>query len=179
MIGVFMNYLDKFSIVFLDDILIYSKSKEKNEQHLRVVLQVIREDQLYAKLSKCSFYQEHIHYLGHIISKESIAVDLEKIKSIRGWSTLNNVSKSGCFMGLVRYYVRFIIGFYKIVHPITYLRKKRIKFEWTIKCEESFHLLKELLTSAPILKIAYPNENLWYAQMHAKKDLVDSSLKRS
>jgi hypothetical protein len=73
--GIFMNYLDKFVIVFLDDILIYSKSEEEHEQHLRMVLQILREHQLYAKLNKCSFYHKKNHYLGHIISEEGIAVD--------------------------------------------------------------------------------------------------------
>ena len=90
--GVFRNYLDKFIIVFLDDILVYSKTKEEHEQHLRMVLQVLREHQLYAKLSKCSFYQKQIHYLGHIISKDEIAMDSEKIESIKEWSTPKNVT---------------------------------------------------------------------------------------
>jgi hypothetical protein len=81
---IFRNYLDKFVIVFLDDIFVYSKYEEEHEHHLRLVLQVMREQQLYAKLSKCYFYQEHIHYLGNIISEHGIAVDLEKIESIRG-----------------------------------------------------------------------------------------------
>jgi hypothetical protein len=90
--------------------------------------------------------------LGHIISEEGIVVDPEKIEAIRGWPTPKNITEVRSFMGLVGYYRRFIEGFSKIVHPITYLQKKGIKFEWTPKCEESFQLLKELLTSAPILK---------------------------
>jgi hypothetical protein len=90
--GIFREYLDKIVIVFLDDIIIYSKSEEEHEQHLRMVLQVLREHQLYAKLSKCSFYQRQIHYLGHIISKEGITVDPEMIKSIEGWTTPRNVA---------------------------------------------------------------------------------------
>ena len=81
--GIFREYLDKFFIVFLDGIIIYSKSKEEHEQHLRMVLQVLREHQLYAKLSKCSFYQKQIHYLGHIISQEGITVDPENVEAIR------------------------------------------------------------------------------------------------
>jgi hypothetical protein len=77
--GVFRDYLDKFFIVFLDDVLVYSKIEEEHEKHLRMVLQVLREHQLYAKLSKCSFYQRQIHYLGHIISEEGIDVDSEKV----------------------------------------------------------------------------------------------------
>jgi hypothetical protein len=80
--GVFISYLDKFVIIFMDDICIYSKSEEEHEKHLRMVLKVLRKDQLYANLSKGSFYQRQIHYLGDIISKEGIVVDPKKIKSI-------------------------------------------------------------------------------------------------
>jgi hypothetical protein len=90
--GVFRDYLDKFVIVFLDDILVCSNSEEEHEHHMRMVLQVLREHQMYAKLRKCSFYQEQIHYLGHIISKEGIDVDLEKIGAIKEWSGLENVT---------------------------------------------------------------------------------------
>jgi len=157
--GIFRNYLDKFVIVFLDDILIYYKSKEEHEYHVRLVLQVIREHHLYAKLSKCSFYQEQVHYLGHIVLEEGIVVDPEKIEAIRGWSAPRNVSKNISFMGLVGYYRIFITGFSKIGLLIISLQKKGIKFEWIVECEENFNLLKELLTSAPILNIVDTNEN--------------------
>jgi hypothetical protein len=157
--GVFREYLDKFVIVFLDDILIYSKSEEEHEEHLRMVLKVLREHKLYAKLSKCIFYQKKIHYLGHIISADGIAVDPEKIEAIKGWPTPRNVTEVRSFMGLVGYYRRFIKGFSKIASPITSLQKKGVKFEWTPKCEESFQQLKNILTSAPILKIADPDED--------------------
>jgi hypothetical protein len=98
------EYLDKFVIVFLDDIFIYSGTKEEHEKHLRMVLQVFREHKLYAKLSKCIFYQKKIHYLGHIISGDGITIDLEKIEAIRGWPTPRNVTKVRSFMGLVGYY---------------------------------------------------------------------------
>jgi hypothetical protein len=90
--GVFINYLDKLVIVFLDNILVYSKAEEEHEQHLRMVLQVLREHQLYTKLSKCSFYQRQIHYLGHIISEEGIVVDPEKVQAIREWRVPRNVA---------------------------------------------------------------------------------------
>jgi hypothetical protein len=88
--GVFEEYLDKFVIVFLDYILVYSKSEEEHKQHLRMVLQVLRDHKLYAKLSKCIFYQKMIHYLGHIISVEGIEVHPEKIEDVRGWPTPKN-----------------------------------------------------------------------------------------
>jgi hypothetical protein len=97
--------------------------------------------------------------LGHIISEEGIEVDLEKIESIRGWPTPKNVFEVRSFMGIVGYYRRFIEGFSRIAHPITYLQNNCVKFEWTYECEESFQRLKNLLTSAPILNIVDPNEN--------------------
>jgi hypothetical protein len=114
---------------------------------------------LYDKLIKCFFYQNPIHYLGHIILEQGIAVDPENITTIKGWPKTKNVSDVRYFMGLVGYYRRFIVGFSKISHPITSLQKKGTKFEWTLKCEKNFNLLKELLTSAPMLKIADPNES--------------------
>jgi hypothetical protein len=127
--GVFREYLDKFVIVFLDDILLYSKSEEEHEHHLRIVLQVLRDHQLYVKLSKCSFYKKKIHYLGHIISKDGITVDPEKIKAIREWSAPKNVTEVRSFMGLVGYYRRFIERFSKIAHPITSLQRKGVKLD--------------------------------------------------
>jgi hypothetical protein len=97
--------------------------------------------------------------LGAHYFRKGIAVDPENIEAIRGWLTPMNVSEVRYFMGLDGYYIRFITGFSRIAHPITSLQKKGIKFEWTPECEENFNSLKELLTSAPILKIADPNEN--------------------
>jgi hypothetical protein len=136
--GVFRDYLEKFVIVFLDEIMVYSKLEEEHEKHLRMVLQVLREHQLYAKLRKCSFYQEQIHYLGHIISKDGIVVEPENIEAIRGWSAPNNVIEVRSFMGLASYYRRFIAGFSRIAHPITSLQWKEKKFRWTKDCEKSF-----------------------------------------
>jgi hypothetical protein len=155
----FREYLEKFVIVFLDDILVYSTSEEEHEQHLMMVLQVLRENQLYAKLRKCSFYQKQIHYLGHIISKEGITIYPEKIEAIREWSAPKNVIEVRSFMGPASYYRRFIVGFSRIAHPITSLQRKEKKFQWTEECEKSFQQLKQLLTSAPILRISYPNED--------------------
>jgi hypothetical protein len=102
--GVFREYLDKFVIVFLDEILVYSKSEEEHEKHLRMVLQVLRVHKLYANLIKCIFYQKKIHFLGHIISAAWIEVDPKKIEAIRGWPTPNNVAEIRSFMGIVGYY---------------------------------------------------------------------------
>jgi hypothetical protein len=104
-------------------------------------------------------YQKKIRYLGHIISQDGIAVDPEKIEAIREWSAPKNVIEVRSFMGLVGYYRIFIKGFSKIAHPITSLQKKGVKFNWTLDCEKIFQHLKQLLTSAPILRIANPNED--------------------
>jgi hypothetical protein len=157
--GILREYLDNFVIIFLDGILAYSKSEEDHENNLRMVLQVLREHQWYAKLRKCSFYHKKIHYLGHIISKDGIVVDPEKIESIREWSMPKNVTEVRSFMGLAGYYKRFIEGFSNISHPITSLQNKGVTFQWTLDCEKSFQHLKQLLISSPILRIADPNED--------------------
>jgi hypothetical protein len=110
-------------------------------------------------MSKCSFYQKKIHYLGHIISKEGIAVDPEKIEAIIGWSVPKNVTEIRSIMGLAGYYRRFIEGFSKIAHRITSLKNKGVKFQWTLDCEKSFQHLKQLLTSAPNFRIGDPNQD--------------------
>ena len=147
---VFSRYLDKFVLVFLDGILVYSK----NEEHLRLTLQFLREHQLYAKLSKCDFYKDIIQQLGHIILEEGISMDLDKIEAIKNCPTPNNVTEVRSFMGLARYYKRFIERLSKVAHAITYLQRKGIQFEWTSKCKESFQQLKYILTSAPVLNVA-------------------------
>jgi hypothetical protein len=126
---------------------------------------------LYAKLRKFSFCQNRIHYLGHIIFEEGIAVDPEKIEAIKGWTTPKNVIEVISFMGLARYYIRFIVGFSRISHLITSLKRKGVKFQWTTKCEKSFQQLKRLLTSAPILRIAYPNEDFVVCTYACKEGL--------
>ena len=124
---VFHEYLDKFVQLFIDDILIYSRTIEENDEHLRLVLQCLQEHKLYGKLSKCSFYQSRIHYLGHVISSEGIVVDPAKVEAIMEWSTTMNVLEVCSFMGLVGYYRRFIEGFLKIANLIMELQKKNKK----------------------------------------------------
>jgi hypothetical protein len=126
---------------------------EEHDEHLHLVLQCLRENKLYEKLSKCSFYQSNIPYLGHVIFGEGIVVDPTKVEDIMEWTAPTNVPKVRSFMGLSRYYRRFVEGFSKIANPITELQKKNKKFVWMEKCTEAFHRLKELLTTTPILKV--------------------------
>ena len=108
---VFRDYLDQFVAVFIDDILIYSKSVEEHEEHLRLVLGRLQREGLYAKFSKCDFWLEQVSFLKHIISKDGIAVDPEKIKAVAEWLTPKSVTEIRSFLGLAGYYRRFVKGF--------------------------------------------------------------------
>ena len=133
--SVLSKYLDKFVVVFIDDILIYSKMKEEHDEHLQIILQVLREHKLYAKFSKCEFFKDKIQYLGHVISKEGISVDPDKINEIIEWLVPKDVTYVRSFMGIVSYYQKFIEGFSKIANPITSLQKKGKTFVQDLKCE--------------------------------------------
>ncbi|KAI3443800.1 hypothetical protein Pfo_000465 [Paulownia fortunei] len=150
---VFKQYLDKFVIVFIDDILIYSRDKEEHKEHLKIVLQVLKEKQLYAKFKKCEFWLEQVVFLGHVVSKDGISVDPSKVEAVIKWPTPTNVSEVRSFLGLAGYYRRFVQGFSKIATPMTMLTRKNVKFLWTNACERSFEELKQKLTTAPVLTI--------------------------
>uniref|UniRef100_A0A2N9FVM9 RNA-directed DNA polymerase n=1 Tax=Fagus sylvatica TaxID=28930 RepID=A0A2N9FVM9_FAGSY len=150
---VFKPFLDQFVVVFIDDILIYSKSKEDHERHLRLVLQVLKEKKLYAKLKKCEFWLDSVAFLGHVISKDGISVDPKKVEAVVEWNRPNNVTEIRSFLGLAGYYRRFVEGFSRLAVPLTRLTQKGVKFEWSEECEQSFQELKRRLVSAPILTI--------------------------
>ncbi|KAK1679505.1 hypothetical protein QYE76_040353 [Lolium multiflorum] len=144
---IFMDFLDKFVVVFIDDILIYSKSEEEHEQHLEVVLETLRQHQLYAKFSKCEFWLKEVGFLGHILSAGGIAVDPAKIKTVEEWKAPTTQTEVRALLGLAGYYRRFVEGFSSIARPMTQLLKKDKKFDWNDKCEESFQQLKLRLTT--------------------------------
>jgi hypothetical protein len=135
---VFMEYLDMFIMVFIDDILVYSTSEEEHEEHLRLTLQKLREHRLYAKLSKCEFWMKQVTFLGHIILKGGISVDPSKVQDVLSWKAPSSVDDIRSFLGLAGYYRRFLEGFSKISKPMTGLLEKDKKFEWTSACEASF-----------------------------------------
>jgi hypothetical protein len=149
--NVFMDYVDKFVVVFIDDILIYSQSGEEHADHLNMVLQRLREHQLYAKLSKCEFLIDEVLFLGHIINKDGLAVDPKKVADTLNWKAPTDVRGIKSFIGMARYYRRFIEGFSKIAKPMTALLGNKVEFKWTQKCQEAFEALKEKLTTAPVL----------------------------
>jgi hypothetical protein len=148
---VFMEYLDKYVVVFIDDILVFSRSEEEHEEHLRLVLQKLREHQLYAKFSKCAFWLKEVSLLGHIITDGGIAVDPSKVRDVLNWSPPKNIPEIRSFLGLAGYYRRFIKGFSKIVKPLTTLLEKGKEFKWDEKCQASFEELKKRLTTTPVL----------------------------
>nr|ABB46832.2 retrotransposon protein, putative, Ty3-gypsy subclass [Oryza sativa Japonica Group] len=155
---VFMEYLDKFVVVFIDDILIYSRTKEEHEEHLRLALEKLREHQLYAKFSKCEFWLSEVKFLGHVISAGGVAVDPSNVESVTNWKQPKTVSEIRSFLGLAGYYRRFIENFSKIAKPLTRLLQKDVKYKWSEECEQSFQELKSSLISAPILILPDPKK---------------------
>jgi hypothetical protein len=149
--SVFMQELDKFVVVFIDDILIYSKNPEDHAKHLHVILQRLRDHRLYAKFSKCEFWLDTVKFLGHTISGNGISVDPSKVQEVMDWKPPTSVHQIRSFLGLASYYRRFIPNFSRIAKPMTELLKKGVKFSWDQKCEDAFHTLRDHLTTAPVL----------------------------
>jgi hypothetical protein len=146
-------YLDQYMVVFIDDILVYSNSHLEHEEYLRVVLQNLKENQLYAKLDKCEFWLKEVVFLGYVISAEGIFMDPRKVKAVLKWKRPINVIEIQSFLGLAGYYRRFIEGFSTIASPLTKLTRKEVRFVRLEECEASFRELKERLTSAPVLAL--------------------------
>ncbi|GJY59370.1 putative reverse transcriptase domain-containing protein [Tanacetum coccineum] len=131
-------YLDKFVIVFIDDILIYSKNKEKDEEHLKLILELLKKEELYRKFSKCEFWIPKVQFLGHVIDSKGIHMDPAKIESIKDWASPKSPTEIHQFLGLPGYYHRFIEGFSKIAKSMTKLTQKNVKFDWEEKEEAAF-----------------------------------------
>ncbi|GJU45256.1 putative nucleotidyltransferase, ribonuclease H [Tanacetum coccineum] len=146
-------YLDKFVIVFIDDILIYSRNEKEHEEHLKTILEMLKKEELYAKFSKCEFWINTVKFLGHVIDSSGIHVDPAKIEAVKNWASPTTPSEIRQFLGLAGYYRRFIEGFSKIAKPMTELTQKNQKFDWGEEQEEAFQLLKQKLCAAPILAL--------------------------
>ncbi|KAK8948495.1 hypothetical protein KSP39_PZI006255 [Platanthera zijinensis] len=157
---VFKDLLDKFVVVFIDDVLVYSRSAEEHEQHLRLVLSELRNHKLFAKLSKCEFWLPQVSFLGHVVNKDGISVDPEKIAAVMDWSRPNTPKEIRSFLGLAGYYRRFVEGFSSLAAPLTKLTQKNVAFVWSEKCEEAFLELKRRLCTAPVLTL--PTEGVDY-----------------
>nr|GEX03789.1 putative reverse transcriptase domain-containing protein [Tanacetum cinerariifolium] len=152
-------YLDKFVIVFIEDILIYSKDKEEHEEHLKLILKFLKKEELYAKFSKCEFWIPKVQFLRHVIDSKGIYVDLIKIESIKDWVSPKSPTEIRQFLGLAGYYRRFIEGFSKIANSMTKMTQKNVMFDWGEKEEAAFQLIKQKLYSAPILALPKGSKN--------------------
>ncbi|GJV81703.1 putative reverse transcriptase domain-containing protein [Tanacetum coccineum] len=128
-------------------------SKQEHEEHLKIILELLKKEELYAKFSKCEFWIPKVQFLGHVIDSEGIHVDPAKIESIKDWTSPKSPTEIRQFLGLAGYYRRFIEGFSKIAKPMTKLTQKKVKFDWGDKQETAFQLLKQKLCSAPILAL--------------------------
>nr|GEZ61836.1 putative reverse transcriptase domain-containing protein [Tanacetum cinerariifolium] len=144
-------YLDKFMIVFIDDILIYSKDEKEHEEHLKAILELLKKEELYAKFSKCEFWIPKVQFLSHVIDSQGIHVDPAKIRSVKDWVSPKSPTEIRQFLRLAGYYRRFIEGFSKIPKPMTKLTQKKVKFEWGDKQEATFQLLKQKLWKANVV----------------------------
>nr|GEX19460.1 putative reverse transcriptase domain-containing protein [Tanacetum cinerariifolium] len=161
-------FLDKFIIVFIDDILIYSRNKVEHEGHLKQILELLKKEELYAKFPKCDFWLSKVQFIGHVIDSEGIHVDPAKIESINDWESPKTPTEIRQFLGLTGYYRRFIEGFSKISKPMTKLTQKSVKFDWGEKEETDFLKLKQKLCSALILALPEGSENfmVYYDASH-------------
>ncbi|GJS22847.1 putative reverse transcriptase domain-containing protein [Tanacetum coccineum] len=152
-------YLDKFIIVFIDDILVYSKDEEEHRRYLKIILELLKKERLYAKFSKCDFWLDSVQFLGHVIDRSGVHVDPAKIEAIKSWAAPTTPTEVRQFLGLAGYYRRFIEGFSLISKPLTKLTQKNKKYEWGKEEEEAFQTLKQKLCSAPILALPEGTED--------------------
>jgi hypothetical protein len=148
---VFRKYLGSFVLVYIDDILVFSKTPEEHLKHVELVLQCLRENDLYAKLSKCEFEKPEVRFLGHIVGTNGTRVDPAKVKAVQDWPVPRNVSEVRSFLGLATYFRRFIQGFAKLAGPLTNLTKQSVVWDWSPVCQAAFDEVKWCLTHAPVL----------------------------
>ncbi|KAL4011098.1 hypothetical protein IC575_028145 [Cucumis melo] len=150
---VFKDLLDSFVIVFIDDILVYSKTEAEHEEHLHQVLETLQTNKLYAKFSKCEFWLKKVFFLGHVVSSEGVSVDPAKNEAVTNWPRPSTISEICSFLGLAGYYRRFMEDFSCIASPLTQLTRKGTPFVWSPACESSFQELKQKLVTAPVLTV--------------------------
>ncbi|XP_071704563.1 uncharacterized mitochondrial protein AtMg00860-like [Rutidosis leptorrhynchoides] len=149
---VFKPYLRRFVLVFFDDILIYSSSLADHVQHLQLVLEVMRSNTLFAKMSKCVFATSRVEYLGHVITAQGVSTESSKIEAIKNWPLPTSLKQLRGFLGLTGYYRRFIRNFAGISQPLTQLLKKD-GFHWTPQATIAFETLKTAMQQAPVLQL--------------------------
>ena len=150
---VLRGFINKFVVVYFDDILVYSKALAEHEEHLRQVLLTLRDVQLYGNLKKCDFCTQEVVFLGFVVSKDGLQVDQSKVKAVQEWPTPTNITQVRGFHGLASFYRRFVKDFSTIAAPLTEVTKKNVPFKWGPSQERAFEKLKEQLTQAPLLAL--------------------------
>lgn len=138
-------------VIFVDDILVYSRTEKEHAEHLRIMLEILRLHKLFAKRSKCEFWLDRVAFLGHIVSGDGISVDPEKVSAVRDWLAPTTTTEICSFLGLVSYYRRFIQDFSRIARPMAMLTRKDVSFVWSEECQLAFNELKDRLTSVQVL----------------------------
>ncbi|GJP48243.1 hypothetical protein CLOM_g7544 [Closterium sp. NIES-68] len=151
--------LDECVVVYLDDILIYSRDMKQHVEHLRRVFEILRRERFYVKLSKSEFALEKVQFLGHLVSAQGVHVDPKKIEAVRTWKTPENVKELQQFLGFANYYNRFVPQYAKLAAPLTNLLKKNTPYKWETKHQEAVEQLKQALTSAPVLILPDPERD--------------------
>jgi hypothetical protein len=150
------DYIDIFCVVYLDDILIYSRTIEEHLDHLKKIFDILLANNLYAKLSKCEFLQIKIIFLGHILTDKGKEVDPKKIQAIHDWPPPRNIHELRAFLGLANFYREYIYHYSHIAILLTHVLKKGVKYIWTPMCQAAFEKLKDALTHAPVLRLPSP-----------------------
>ncbi|GJP60469.1 hypothetical protein CLOP_g17685 [Closterium sp. NIES-67] len=151
--------LDECVVVYLDDILIYSRDMKQHVEHLRRVFEILQRERFYVKLSKSEFALEKLQFLGHLVSAQGVHVDPKKFEAVRTWKTLENVKELQQFLGFANYYNRFVPQYAKLATPLTNLLKKNMPYKWETKHQEAVEQLKQALTSAPVLILPDPERD--------------------
>ena len=156
MVWIFKPYLNKFVVVFVDGILIYSRIEEVHKEHLRIMLQILKGRKLYATSSKCEFWIREVKFLNCVVSQWAISIDLSKIEIVLNLEGPTTVTKVRSFLGLIGYYRRFIKGFPQIALPLIQLTRKNVSFKWIAKRGKSFQGFKDKLPTVPVLLLPDP-----------------------
>ncbi|CAI7733474.1 unnamed protein product [Closterium sp. NIES-53] len=155
---VFREAIGQFVLVYLDDILVYSKTEEEHTQHLKWVLGKLREHKFFAWLWKCHFYKRELEYLGHLVGNDGLKVDPKKLAAVQQWPVPQDVGQVRSFLGLANYFRRFLENYSSVVAPLTALTRKGNAWQWTDQCQKAFEEVKTMLTNAPVLALPDPSK---------------------
>ena len=164
-----------FVVVYLDDILVFSRTPEEHEKQVREVLQILEDNTLRAKKKKCAFFQSSIEYLGFIIDQDGLHPNPAKVQCVQDWPVPKNVKDVQSFLGLANYYRRFVKDFAKIGTPLTQLTQKDVPFRWSDSCDEAFKSLKRALVTAPVLRLPDPSKD-YFIEADASKFAIGAVL---